>query len=255
MTDGRLKDSEVFFVAAAGAVVVLLSGGILFETLGAADARSLLVLVAPIRPVRAVYAWFVLLPAALVFLGIGVPFALATVKRLARRDVTRAETLSLAALLAALCGIWTLPDRPWAAPSALLLMAASALAGAGRGGRALLEKWSGRLLAAAGACLLLLAAWEYRAANPADTKTLIVGPTFAVAVGALLPWAVLSSFLAGFIDGRRALWATGCLAAAVAWYLVPQLVWRLGPADLAAVVEPSLTAASGAWILVAGLRA
>src|SRR5688572_16430330 len=95
-------DTDVFFASVAGVAAALLAGELLFRWLSAAGAGplgvSLVSRTAALSSVRPLYAMFVLLPAGLAFLAIGLPFFLRVVTAALRGRLDIDARAPLAAL-------------------------------------------------------------------------------------------------------------------------------------------------------------
>ncbi|RMD81193.1 MAG: hypothetical protein D6815_12395, partial [Candidatus Dadabacteria bacterium] len=148
----RASDTEVFLITVAACAMVLLAGGALFASLASAgpSGASLAGRLAPLPAVRAVYAWFGMLPAGLAAVGIGLPFALRSAVAVARRRVRAGEALGLSGVAAGVILIAVPAGPAWKAPALLVFILVSALAG----GRRVIGEHGGRWARA----LLLLAA-------------------------------------------------------------------------------------------------
>ncbi|RMF24207.1 MAG: hypothetical protein D6760_03860 [Deltaproteobacteria bacterium] len=221
MKDQLARDAEVFFVAVLGAALVLLGGGLLFESLSAgASQATLSSRIAAVRAVRALYAWFGLLPAGLAFLGIGVPFALRTLLAAATRRLGRRQTLALIGVATGVALLLTPYGKGWKAP--LLLCSIAAVAAAGGGGllRRHAAAWGRILLALASLSFLAVTVFAERIAAGTAPST-VLGPTALAAAGFFLIPAfgcAVAATLAGIV---RWYWTALLTLSATLWYGLP----------------------------------
>ncbi len=223
MRERSATDAEVFFVAVLGAALVLLGGGLLFESLGWGSSQgALLARVAPLRTVRALYAWFGLLPAGLAFLGIGLPFALRVVASAARRRLGRREAFALLGIAAGIAALLSPYGHDWKGPLLLLVVAVTAMAGAAPLLAERAAAWGRVLLAAAALSLLVVAVFEQQLLSGNRTGT-AVASTAVAAAGFFLAPALGCLVAVGVSGGLRWYWTSSVTLLAGTWYALPWL--------------------------------
>lgn len=191
----RFLDSEIFFAASLGLVAVFCGSAPLRLLVRASSAGShgpsLLSRLAPESTVGAFYATFLMLPAAVAFLAIGIPVFARMAFRGMRYGLARSEVLIMVALFASIATIgfgWHLRS---AVIAGLVGVAVTCLAGCWP----LLRYYGGvagfRLIGVSGVFLAGLAVYEYRYVvagyvSVAVAPTVVVFACFAAVTGLLL---------------------------------------------------------------------
>jgi hypothetical protein len=212
------SDTEIFMTAVAGLCMVFVFGGVIFEGLKAggdtAGYVTLLALMAPVESVRPLYFAFVMLPALVAFLAVGVPVLVRILLR-----IKQAQARDRAFLLAlALCCLLLYVDG--AAGNASLLGLLLALGIGLRGGSRTIRRLATKL--AGGLCLLTasslaLLTWMGAGVQAGAPPGVAVLPTLVMLTCFLLLLSMVSAALAqrGPLASLAAtlLWCT-----ALAWY-------------------------------------
>ncbi len=238
----------------------------LLHVFGSADesAPSLIARLAPAQTVDRLWVVFVLIPAAIAFVGIGVPYAfrvlIAGVRgRLEPRGVSSA---GLRATAVGLVVAELTMGRNWLASLVLTCFVAAWTA---RGALAQVGlRFAPHLLAVAGFCLVGLAFYERRlqtggALSIAVAPTLVLAAFYASFVGAVASIGVGAQWRDGRPEvakrtsllGTQVVVRTGLVAALLtaAWLFGPRAV-RAAVGGSPDVAEVTLTAAAGAAYLV-----
>jgi len=212
------SDTEIFMTAVAGLCMVFVFGGIIFEGLKAGGDTSgyvtLLALIAPVESVRPLYFAFVMLPALVAFLAVGVPVLVRILLRI--RQAQAGDRAFLFAL--ALCCLLLYVDG--AAGNASLLGQLLALGIGLRGGSRTIKRLATKL--AGGLCLLTasslaLLIWMGARVQAGAPPGVAVLPTLVMLTCFLLLLSMVSAALAQ--RGRLASLAAILLwCAALGWY-------------------------------------
>jgi hypothetical protein len=104
VNDQRLRDPEIFFAALLALTSVLVGSRALNALVGAsagiAFAPSLMARFGPSSTVATFSTFFVLLPTALAFIAIGIPFALRTIAAATRRELPKRDLFAMAGIAA-----------------------------------------------------------------------------------------------------------------------------------------------------------
>jgi hypothetical protein len=258
------SDSQIFFTAVLGMAAVLLTQFLVIKLVGAdvitsgtgaetAAGAPLLARVAKPKTVLLFYAFFVLLPAGLAFLGIGVPFALRTTLAALRGRLTRVELLGLAGIVAS--GALVALEWYFTTHGLLAIVAAGAVA--------IWQVWEPlsvagrrlgfRLAGVAGLALLALAYYENRLLAQGQTS-MALAPTALVAAAFFLAAALVLSGVAALRTGARGA-AAACWLLAMVWYQAPALAAAATKAGASDRLELGITTAvAAALLLLAALR-
>ena len=204
---------------------MLTAGEMLFRLLLAGAAgqlgAALTSRIAPLATVRPLYAFFILLPAGLAFLAIGVPFFLRTLISATRGRLGRDDLFGLAALAACVAGLVVeirVGGRGVATIAAALAIglwqAAPSYAEIGR-------RVGFAIIATAGACLAGLAYYESRHLSGAE-PSVAIAPTFVLlAFFFALAGLITTTAAALQRDGDGRIAAAACWLAALTWMLSP----------------------------------
>jgi hypothetical protein len=215
------SDAAIFFASVFALATVLVIGELLFRLLlhtgeGALGA-ALLARTAPLSSVRPLYAFFVLLPAGLAFLAIGLPFFMRTLSAAISGRLRGRPRQALLAL--AVCALSAPIEARFDGTGIMSVVAAGAIGIwqsyrlVGRFG----ETQGFALLAAAGLLIAGLVAYEVAALGNSEAS-IAIAPTLLVAV-AFFASAGLSATTAAAAAPR----ADGRIAVAVAWIGVAAL--------------------------------
>jgi hypothetical protein len=238
------KDSQIFFAAVLGMATVLVVQVLVFRLVGAdivapthettaadvgvpragaaSDHVPLIRQIGPPGTVSLLYGFFVLLPAGLAFLCIGVPFALRTLIAAIQRKLSRTELLGLAAFIAALCLLAAEPHLWTHGLTAIVAVAAVAIWQAWEPIATRARRLAFRMLGLGGIALGVLANYENRLlqhgeASIALAPTALVAAAFFIGSGLVLSALALARF-------RLRAATAACWLIAAAWYLAPTWV-------------------------------
>ena len=212
------SDTEIFMTAVAGLCLVFVFGGVIFEGLKAggntAGYVTLLALIAPVESVRPLYFAFVMLPALVAFLAVGVPVLVRVLLRM--KQVHARDRAFLFAL--GLCCLLLYVDRVAGNASflGLLLALSIGLRGGSRTIRRLATKLAGGLCLLTASSLVLLT-WMGAGVQAGAPPGVAVLPTLVMLTCFLLLLSMVSVALAQ--RGPQASVAAILLwCAALAWY-------------------------------------
>jgi hypothetical protein len=249
------SDAEIFFTSVFAIAGVLLVGELLFTLLEAASAvalgPALVARLAPLSTVRLLYASFVLLPAGLAFLAIGLPFCLRTLVAAFSRRLEPQARGALAALAA--CVVAAIVEVRLDMRGFVALSAAAAVS-SWRAHPVLARMGAAhgfRLLAAGGASAAVLAWYEGRMLAHAATS-IAVAPTFLVLAAVFAAAGLVTTTAAALRrdgDGRGAV--ALCWLAALGWLGAPLMRARLAASAPAADRVELWTTATAAIVLCA----
>jgi len=246
-SDVDVLAGAIFLLAAA-----LVTNPLLHALAGSDGATTLLARLAPRATIDRLWVVFVLIPAAVTFVGIGVPYAFRVLITLVRRRLTRTDvttTLALA-LCAALVAADLLMKRSGLLPLALTCAVAIWRAGAAYAARG--QRLAPALVATAGIALLGVA--YYQQGIRAGAR-----PSIAIA-----PTLVLAAFYTGFVGLLGASVAAARPRASVRFAVmagVVGLAWCAGLRALpllgsgAETAEVVLTMATGGALVALALAA
>ncbi|HIL12791.1 MAG TPA: hypothetical protein EYG16_03875 [Deltaproteobacteria bacterium] len=212
------SDTEIFMTAVAGLCMVFVFGGVIFWGLkaggDAAGYVTLLALIAPVESVRPLYFAFVMFPALVAFLAVGVPVLVRVLLRM--RQAQGRDRAFLLAL--ALCCLLLYVDRAAGLASilGLLLALGIGLRGGLRTVRRLATKLAGGLCLLTASSLVLLT-WMGAGVQAGAPPGVAVLPTLVMLTCFLLLLSMVSTVLAKL--GPLAIVAAILLwCAALAWY-------------------------------------
>jgi hypothetical protein len=223
------------------------------ERASIAFAPSLMTRFGPSATVANFSTFFVLLPVALAFIAIGIPFALRTGAAMLRRELERRERIAVS--LVAACLLMLVVEARVGGSGLWSFAAMAALsywqlwpAFAEREPR--LAQWCS---AVAGASALGLAAYQWSFVRGAQASQ-FVAPTFlvvtfytaSVGVGLAIPTALRT-------PRKGAIAAFVVTVAAAGWLLSPSLRTLSASVGDADILEFSVTTAAGALLVAAGL--
>ena len=209
------SDAEIFFASVLALAAVLVVGEVVFRLLthtgAGALGPALLVRTAPLSSVRPLYAFFVLLPAGLAFLAIGLPFFMRTVSSTLRGKVRGRGRQALIAIAA--CAVAAVVEVRLGGSGVVSVIAGAAV-GAWRSyglvGR-LGDRHGFALLATAGLSVAGLGAYELAALGNSEPSiaiapTLLVASVFFAMAGLMTTTAAAAAPRAG-----------GRIAVAISW--------------------------------------
>jgi hypothetical protein len=259
VTHQRLRDSEIFFAALLALAVALTGsralGMFVAEGASAPFQPSLVVRFGPATAIANFSTFFVLLPVALAFIAIGIPFALRTVAAAWRRELQTRERNGVVLAIVTVPAL--LAEARMGGSGLITFTATAALAYwqlwpalVVRGGR--LGDWSS---AVAGAAALVLAYYEWRFLGGGEPSRFIA-PTFlviafyagAAGLALRLPVALALPRAAPVISGV-------IVAATLAWLAAPQLRGHATSVTEADSLEFMIAAISASVLLATGLLA
>jgi len=249
----RLRDSEIFFAALLALTATLVGSRLLGALVSDAAAvnfpPSLMARFGPSSTVANFSTFFVLLPVSLIFIAIGIPFALRSVAAAFRRDLERREVVGLLAVFGCLAGL--VFEARAGGTGLLAFTATTALAYwqlwpplAARGRRA--ADWAAAIAGGAG---LTLAYYQWTFIGGGELSV-FVAPTFLVVAFYACVTAVALALPSAVARPRVAPIGAALLACAgLAWLASAQL------RDFAAGIEAAdrlelAVSSSGAGILL-----
>jgi hypothetical protein len=213
--DPQSSDAEIFFASVFALAAVLVVGELLFRLLAhtgtGALGPALLARSAPLSSVRPMYAFFVLLPAGLAFLAIGLPFFMRTVSAALRGRVQGQGRQALGALAA--CVPAALVEVRLGSSGVISVIAGAAI-GAWQSHRLmgrLGDKHGFKLLATAALAVAGLGAYEVAAARNSE-PSIAIAPTLLVAAMFFVMAGLMTTTAAAAAPRAR-----GRFAVAIAW--------------------------------------
>ena len=246
-SDVDVLAGAVFLLAAA-----LVTNPLLPLLTGGEEATTLLARLAPRATVDRLWVVFVLIPAVVAFIGIGVPYAFRVLITLVRRRLSGADVTTTLALAA--CAALVLADllmkRSGLVPLALTCAVALWRTGGSYAARG--ERMAPALIATAGGALLGVAFYQ-QTARAGDAPSMAIAPTLVL----LAFYAGLGGALAGLLAVAvpRASVRVGVAASCVA------LLWGAGLRALplfgngAETAEVLLTVVAGGALIAVALAA
>lgn len=250
----NVSDVQVFFTAVLGLALVLLFRDLSFRLLGMAEyapfgppliSRT----VAP-ESVRLQYLAFVLLPALVAFLAIGVPVLVRVLLGAFRGAVTLQEAFLLVLLPAGTGAAFAASGHDYVVLAILVLVIVVCALGAWPLVGRLSARFGYRLLLISGLCLGGLASYEYKVISGAD-PSVTVAPSLLVGALFLLPLALAMVTAASGEKGVGCAAMTWVLVSAI--YAAPFVRRAAANAPAADSLEAGLTAVLAALLCILAL--
>lgn len=257
----RMRDAEIFG-AAVMALAGVLAGGRLLAAFAAegfgAHGPSLAARFGSPTTVGNFTTFFVLLPVALAFVAIGIPFLLRSLAAAFRRTLEARELIGVVVVLSAVAGLFAEATFGTSGIASIGVMTAAGYALSWPAMAEARGRTAYGLLAAAGASLALLAYYE-RAFLAGAEPSLFIAPTFLV-TGFFLGCTGVLCALPSALKTRRRGEPNGragfalCAAAVAAWLTSPLMRhWGADPGG-ADALEFYVTAGSALVLFAYGLN-